>query len=60
MSTYTSSLCRGVRQKRKGRKGDRKEKMRRKKNKREQERGREASMQVSVLEGKMNSRGEML
>lgn len=34
MSTHTSSLCRGVGQKRKGRKGDRKEKMR-KKNKRE-------------------------
>ena len=34
MSTYTSSLCRGLRQKRKGRKGDRKEKMRNK-NKRE-------------------------
>ena len=32
----------------------------RKKNKREKERGREAGVQVSVLEGKTNSRGEML
>ena len=56
---YTSSLCQGVGQKRKDRKGCRKEKMR-KKNKREKERGREAGVQVSVLEGKTNSRGEML
>ena len=34
--------------------------MRKKKKIREKERGREAGMQVSVLEGKMNSRGEML
>ena len=56
---YTSSLCQGVGQKSKDRKEDRKEKMRKKKI-REKERGREAGMQVSVLEGKMNSRGEVL